>query len=423
MKEKRNQKQQWLAFCCYLAYFASYMTRINYAAVRLAIADELILTQPQLVAELGIAISAVSITYGLGQFVSGVLGDRFPPIALVCGGLGGAIICNLFIPVLYPSVYWMALVWGFNGFFQSLIRPPLGRIIAANYDEKGYIDTCVGVSNASQVATVLTYLLIPVYLKVFHNDWRPAFYLPAAISIIGLAAWIFIVPGLMQKKVTNEADTVTVQDERKESLHQVMLRSGLYIFLPAVLIHGFLRDGITAFMPDFIAEVGGLGTGISILTTTILPLFCIVSVLVAKKLCAAIPSDGKSSAILFGISGAAALCIVLLLDHVNGVIFSIIVILMALITSCMHAVNHIFITRIPGAFHQTGRVSSVVGILNAITYIGSALSPYAIAMLAGHGGWNNAVFLWVVLAGCSVLLCMWACRKWYDYKCKNRPIL
>ena len=420
MMSKTGSRLKVLAFCCYLAYFASYMTRINYAAVRLAIADELMLTHPELVIELGIAISAVSITYGLGQFISGVLGDRIPPILLVCAGLGGAILCNLLIPVLYPSVYWMALVWGINGFFQSLIRPPLGRIIAANYDEKGYINTCVGVSNSSQVATVLTYLLIPLYLKLFHHNWRPAFYLPAMISIIGLAAWMFLVPRLVIVKPSGTESISEKKTEKNESLYQVMMKSGLCIFLPAVLIHGFLRDGITAFMPDFIAEVGGLGTGVSILTTAILPMFCIVSVLAAKKLCAKIPSDGKSSAILFGISGVASLLIVLLLDHVNAVVFAVLVVLMALITSCMHAANHIFITRIPGAFNKAGRVSSIVGILNAITYIGSALSPYAIALLAGHGGWNNAVLLWVVLAALSMLLCIAACRKWYAYKVENR---
>lgn len=121
-----TRRQRFLAFFCCFAYFTSYMTRINYAAVRLAIADELAMTFPQLAAELGIAISAASLTYGLGQFVSGILGDRMRPLTLVGVGLGGAVLCNLLMPLIYPSVYWMALVWGINGFFQSL-HPPAAR--------------------------------------------------------------------------------------------------------------------------------------------------------------------------------------------------------------------------------------------------------------------------------------------------------
>ncbi len=417
MPDKMNSRRRMLAFLCCAAYFASYMTRINYAAVRLAIADELVLTHPEWVMELGLAISAVSVSYGFGQFLSGLLGDRLSPVHLVCTGLGGAMLCNLLVPAFYPNVYLMAAAWGVNGFFQALIRPPLGRIIAANYDEKGYIDTCVSVSNSSQAATVLTYLLIPLYLRLFDQNWRPAFILPAVVTAVTLGLWIFLVPRIISPmSAAAEEEKSPNGSEERESLVGLFLKSGLVIFVPAVLIHGFLRDGITAWMPDFISEVGGLDTGVSILSTAILPLFCIVSVTAAKRICYAIPSDGKSSAILFGICAFAAAIIVALLDHVNPVSFAIIVILMALITGCMHAANHIFITRIPGAFKKAGRVSGIVGVLNAITYIGSALSPYAIALLAGKGGWNKAVLLWSALAALSAVLCSAARKKWNDFK-------
>lgn len=413
---KENRRLQLLSFFCCLAYFASYTTRINYTAVRLAIANELTLTHPELVLELGIAISAASLSYGFGQFISGVLGDQFQPIPLVCVGLGGAVLCNLLMPVLYPSVYWMALVWGINGFFQSLIRPPLGRIIAANYDEKGYIDTCVSVSNASQVATILTYLVIPLCLHIFHDDWRPAFYLPVALGVITLVFWLLLVPRLCKKEQADDRNARSESSGRPEPILPIIFQSGLYIFIFPVVVHGLLRDGITAWMPDFIAEVGGLGTGISILTTAVLPVFCIFCVIIAKKICNQIASDGKSSALFFAVSTGSAALIIPLLNHVNAMTFGIIVLLMALITGCMHAVNHIFITRIPGAFKKTGRVSGIVGILNAVTYIGGALSPHAVALVAGEHGWDAAVLLWVVLAALSVLLCIAACRKWTAFK-------
>lgn len=416
---KENRRLQLLSFFCCLAYFASYTTRINYTAVRLAIADELALTRPELVLELGLAISAASLSYGFGQFVSGVLGDRFQPGRLVCAGLGGAVLCNLLMPLLYPSVYWMALVWGVNGFFQSLIRPPLGRIIAANFDEKGYIDTCVSVSNSSQVATILTYLLIPLCLHLFDHDWRPAFLLPAALGVITLAFWLLLVPSLSKGSSAGRPHADSKRSERSERpapLLSILFQSGLYILILPVAIHGLLRDGITAWMPDFIAEVGGLGTGVSILTTAVLPVFCIFCVIAAKKICNSIASDGKSSALFFAVSAASAALIIPLLNHVNPVTFGVIVLLMALITGCMHGANHIFITRIPGAFKKTGRVSGVVGILNAITYIGGALSPHAVALVASEYGWNAAVLLWAILAALSVVLCAAACRKWNAFR-------
>ena len=106
----------------------------------------------------------------------------------------------------------------------------------------------------------------------------------------------------------------------------------------------------------------------------------------------------------------------LLLDHVNPFTFFVIVLLMALITGCMHAVNHIFITRIPGAFKKVGRVSGIVGVLNAVTYIGGALSPYAVALVAGEFGWNMAVLFWTALSALSTLLCILSCSKWNKFK-------
>lgn len=405
-----------LSFFCCLAYFASYLTRINYAAVRLAIADALVLTHPELAAELGIAISAASLSYGLGQFISGMLGDRIRPAALVGIGLGGAVLCNLALPLLYPSVYLMALVWGINGFFQALIRPPLGRIIAANYDEKGYLDTCVAVSNSSQIATIFIYLAIPLCLHLSDNNWSLAFYLPAALGAITLGFWCFLVPRLSANQPTPPPAVPDARDERPAPFIPLVFQSGLYLFLLPVLIHGLLRDGITAWMPGFIAEVGGLGTGISILTTAILPIFCIVCVIIAKKICLAIPSDGRSSALFFAVSALSAGIIVLLLDTGSTVTFVITVVLMALITGCMHGANHIFITRIPGAFKPVGRVSGIVGVLNAITYIGGSLSPYAVALVAGAFGWGMAVLFWAVLAAGSTLLCFAASRKWDGFK-------
>ena len=351
--------------------------------------------------------------FSITPVITAIVMMRWGPWAAIHAALGGAVLCNVLIPLLYPSVYWMALVWGVNGFFQSLIRPPLGRIIAANYDQKGYINTCVAVSNSSQVATVLTYLVIPLCLQLSDNNWRLAFHIPVVVGVITLICWFLIVP-----RICGEGGAV-VREERKdaaEPLVPVMLRSGLLLFILPVLIHGLLRDGITAWMPDFICEVGGWNTGASILTTAILPAFCIVCVIAAKKICARIPSNGMSSALFFVVSCASAAIILPLLKTSGTAAFVVIVVLMALITGCMHAVNHIFITRIPGAFRRVGRVSGVVGVLNAVTYVGSALSPYLIAVVAKENGWGTAVFVWMILAAVSVVLCMAASRKWQAFE-------
>lgn len=70
----------------------------------------------------------------------------------------------------------------------------------------------------------------------------------------------------------------------------------------------------------------------------------------------------------------------------------------------------------PGAFKKAGRVSGVVGFLNAVTYLGSALSPYAVALIAGKSGWSTAVLFWMILAACSAALCIAGSRTWNAFK-------
>ena len=50
------------------------------------------------------AVSGSAVTYGFGQIVSGVLGDKFSPKKLICGGLITTAAMNFLIPVVAPNV-------------------------------------------------------------------------------------------------------------------------------------------------------------------------------------------------------------------------------------------------------------------------------------------------------------------------------
>ena len=43
------------------------------------------------------------------------------------------------------------------------------------------------------------------------------------------------------------------------------------------------------------------------------------------------------------------------------------------------------------------KISLISGLLNACTYVGSAISTYGIGYFAEHIGWNSTVLLWVLL--------------------------
>lgn len=62
-----------LILLCCVVYFTSYLTRHNYAAALAEIVRSMGITKEQG----SFAITGMFITYGLGQLLSGWLGDRF----------------------------------------------------------------------------------------------------------------------------------------------------------------------------------------------------------------------------------------------------------------------------------------------------------------------------------------------------------
>ena len=105
--DRKNSKK--LIYLCSLAYFVSYLTRINFAAVIAAIISE----EKKKKAAAGAVTTVGFITYGVGQLVSGKLGDRFDPKKLMTIGFCSTAAMNLLIPLVKGAVP-MCLVWCVN---------------------------------------------------------------------------------------------------------------------------------------------------------------------------------------------------------------------------------------------------------------------------------------------------------------------
>lgn len=194
----------------------------------------------------------------------------------------------------------------------------------------------------------------------------------------------------------------------KQSVNRVF--SPLLIaVMAAIALEGMLRDGVTTWMPSYILETYHLSNGTSILSGVLLPLFGIGSFQVASRMYGGkLKSPVTCAAIIFAVGACAALGIFLL----NGTSAIGSILLSALLTGCMHGVSLILICMIPPFFKSQGSVSTVSGILNASTYIGSAISTYGIARLSGSVGWHGTVFVWFLIALSGTLVCALCISGW-----------
>ena len=126
-ERKITDKRQafFLFVICWMAYFTCYIGRLNYSSAMAAMIEEAVLTKTQA----GTISMVYFFVYGSGQLLNGFLGDRLPPGRMIFGGLFLSMICNLLMGVS-GSFGIMAVVWGINGYAQSMVWPPIIRIFA-----------------------------------------------------------------------------------------------------------------------------------------------------------------------------------------------------------------------------------------------------------------------------------------------------
>lgn len=399
--------QRILRLMCCLAYFAKYISRSNYAAVILAICEDLSFSR----ADAGLAVTGSFFTYAMGQLICGILGDRISPKNLICIGLIGTAACNIALP-FFPSAMIIAVIWCINGFFQAMVWPPLVRILAENLTGSAYVDACAEVYASSSMAIIVTYLTVPLFLKI--ADWRMAFYAPAVLTLLITVLWMTVLPRLSLNTPTKHEETPDPTAPKAQPIFPLLMRSGAWMLLLPALFHGLLRDGIATWLPACVADLSELDTSSSILSAVVLPIASMIFVRLAAVLFHRMHHETTECALLFGISAAAALVMFIWLDA-NTLLL---VTCMALISGCMNGINLMIVSRLPSNFSSYGCVAGMSGLLNCVTYVGSALSTYAVAAVSEHFGWSPTVFIWVVTAAVSGALCIAAHRTWKKFKKK-----
>jgi OPA family glycerol-3-phosphate transporter-like MFS transporter len=73
---------------------------------------------------------------------------------------------------------------------------------------------------------------------------------------------------------------------------------------------------------------------------------------------------------------------------------------------------------LPPFFEKYGNISTVSGVLNACTYVGSAISTYGVAILSENVGWNSTIFLWFLVAAAGCAICLGCMKPWTKKFCE-----
>lgn len=174
----------------FIGYAGYYLVRKNFS---LAIPD--LIDQGYSKAQLGFAMSAISIAYGISKFVMGNVSDRSDARKFLTIGLLLSAFTMIFMGTSVFAVSSVAVMFGIlfiNGWFQGMGWPPCGRVMVHwfSHKERGIKMSIWNV--AHNVGGGLIGPLAIAGIAIF-GEWQSKFYFPGIVAIlVAIIAWLLI---------------------------------------------------------------------------------------------------------------------------------------------------------------------------------------------------------------------------------------
>ncbi len=422
MKTPSSPSTRLIALSC-AVYFTSYLTRKAYEASILAICDETGLDRTAA----GLAGTATVALYGGGQFVTGLMADRFNPCRIVLAALLLTAACNLALPFAVGSVAALVALQAVNGFAQAMFWPPLVKILANSLSKERYNGAVFVVNVAANIAIIAIFALVAGCVRF--AGWRLSFWIVAGMALAMAVAWGQLCSGGFWTRVLESANPESRIPSAKPETRNSNPNSAksfpiaIAVLIPialAIVCMGIMRDGIEVWAPSIISDLYGLSTSSSTASVVILPIFAVASMAAARALRRALGSEEKGALALYSLG---LLCALVLLPvsrnpdasgQAGAVAHASIITglpLIALLSASMHGANLLLIGELPGRFAGSGHVGVLSGLLNSCVYVGAALSIYGFPVLQRHfSGWRPVFAIWAVVLALGVALIAVALR-------------
>lgn len=191
-------------YSIFFGYIFYYFTRKSFAFAMPTLGRELGLDK----SDLGLILSLLSITYGVSKFVSGVMGDRSNPRYFMALGLFLTAACNILLG-LSSSVFFFAIFWALNGWFQGFGWPPSAKTLTHWYSRSERGRWWAAFSTSQNVGGALIPIIAAFAIGI--GGWRAAFFVPAGLCIL---AGFFVMNRL--RDVPQSLGLPSVEDYRNE---------------------------------------------------------------------------------------------------------------------------------------------------------------------------------------------------------------
>ncbi len=396
MEASMNPKRTRNIFILFtITYMIGYINRVNYGAI----ITEMVAATGTSKSLLSVALTGSFFTYGIGQAISGICGDRLSPKRLILCGLIIMSAMNFLLP-LCTTPALMTVVWCINGFAQAFLWPPMAKMMCMYVPERDFQRGVVYISWGSSYGTIIIYLIAPLIIQI--SSWKSVFFFAAVCSAIMAVCWqIFCLDTPAGQKNTVRKAPLSGKGLRFSPL--------MLCIVLATVIQGALRDGVTTWVPSYISETYNLSSVVCFFSGVVLPLFSILCLQISSRLYERVFKNPLQCAGVFFLIGTVSVALLLPISGNNAPLSAI---LSAILTGSMQGANLLLVSMIPSFYRKYDRVATMSGFLNACCYAGSAMSTYGLALLAEGIGWHFTLEIWLILAIIGAVLCFSSISSW-----------
>jgi OPA family glycerol-3-phosphate transporter-like MFS transporter len=352
---------------------------------------------------IGLTASGFFFAYAAGQFVNGILGDRFNPRFFIGTGLFLSGVSNILFA--HTNTIWlMFCFWTLNGYFQSMFWGSLVRIISHITPPPQLKKNTQFLCSSMIIGYFLSYAFIGRLTVSF--GWMAAFYIPGFLLIILSILWIWFLRNYTDKSLVHK--TVHISPVNLYSISgttSFFIETRLWLIALVCILHGSIKEGLILWGPTLLMEARTISMEKALFFMTLTPFMNLIGLTTGGITYKAFKYQEKHTIIFFLFVVILAIIILNISINYSSILTAAAT---AVLFASLFAVNNMLVAYIPLNFYTEHRVSTAAGFLDCAIYIGAACSSPLSGFVADRFGWSNVMNWWIMTGVTAVVLAIFS---------------
>ncbi len=388
-----NKKSNFLIFLCWAAYTVAYVGRLNYNASMVEILSQMGTTKEAA----GTVSSFFFFAYGAGQLINGLLSKKYNTKYSVTVALAASCIINLAM-TFCQGIDSMKYLWFLNGAFQSILWSSLIKTLSDNLADSRLSKAVMVMSTTVASGTFSAYGLAALF-SYLGLDWTTIFYVASVLVGAVAVLWFIGMSTVKNEKIEKE---VTERKVKSSLSFTPIFIISIAVILISAISNGFIKDGITTWVPSILKEEFGVPSSLSIIVTLLLPVLSIFGTSLVNVLHKKQKDENALNGIFYFVTIIFTVLIILTLNLKS---VPLTLMLFGGIACLMSAVNNVITSVVP--LYSRDKIDSgfSAGLLNTFCYIGSTLATSMLGKIADTKGWNDVFVCILIFTAVSFALC------------------